>query len=72
MGGSKKSWEDLTPLQQKAIVVTGIVEVVLTTYAARDLRHRPSAAVRGPKALWALALGVQPVGPVAYLLVGRR
>jgi hypothetical protein len=28
--------------------------------------------VRGPKLLWAPALSIQPVGPLAYLLVGRK
>ncbi len=69
---AKKTWSDLTPLQQKAVIVGGIAELVLSTLAARDLTRRPSAQVRGPKALWALALTVQPVGPVAYLAIGRR
>jgi hypothetical protein len=28
--------------------------------------------VRGPKGLWALGCFVQPVGPIAYLTLGRR
>ncbi|MEZ5270586.1 MAG: PLD nuclease N-terminal domain-containing protein [Microthrixaceae bacterium] len=38
----------------------------------RDFRKRPAAEVKGPKFLWLLALAVQPVGPLAYLAVGRR
>jgi len=37
-----------------------------------DLVRRPRAQVRGPKALWMMGLFVQPVGPVAYLALGRR
>ena len=48
------------------------VEVVLTTVALVDLARRPAAQVRGNKALWALGCFIQPVGPVAYLTVGRR
>lgn len=48
------------------------MEVVLTTVALIDLARRPRESVRGPKALWALGMGVQPIGPIAYLLVGRR
>ena len=48
------------------------VEVVLTTTALVDLARRPAAQVRGPKAAWALASFVQPVGPIAYLALGRR
>jgi hypothetical protein len=67
-----KQWADLSPAQKRAVYVGGAVEVVLTGIALRDLARRPSAHVRGPKAVWALACFVQPVGPVAYLLVGRR
>jgi hypothetical protein len=68
----KKKWADLSPTQQRIIVVSGIVEVVLTAYCLRDLRRRPADQVRGPKALWAPAMSVQPFGPLAYLTLGRR
>ena len=68
----KKRWSDLTSGQRTAIVIAGGVEVVLTTAALLDLARRPSAQVRGSKALWALGCFVQPVGPIAYLTIGRR
>jgi hypothetical protein len=68
----KLTWSDLTPTQQRLIIVVGVAEVVLTIVAIRDLGRRPASAVRGPKLLWRLACVVQPVGPVAYLVVGRR
>jgi hypothetical protein len=68
----KKQWSDLTPTQQKAIIVVGAVEVVLTAVALVDLARRPRELVRGPKALWAVGTLVQPVGPIAYLALGRR
>jgi phospholipase D-like protein len=67
-----RRWSDLTDTQQKAIVVSAAVETVLTTVALVDLARRPAAQVRGPKSLWALGCFVQPVGPVAYLVLGRR
>ncbi|WP_181310448.1 PLD nuclease N-terminal domain-containing protein [Nocardioides campestrisoli] len=69
---AKKSWSDLSPTQRKVVVVAGVVETVLSAWALRDLKRRPASAVRGPKALWLPALAVQPVGPIAYLAVGRR
>ncbi|MBS2938841.1 PLDc N-terminal domain-containing protein [Nocardioides sp. J2M5] len=69
---AKKSWADMTPTQKKIVVVTGLAEVALTTWCAKDLKQRPAAMVRGPKLLWGPLLSVQPVGPIAYLLVGRR
>ena len=48
------------------------VEVAVTTWCVRDLKDRPQELVRGPKILWAPALSVQPLGPIAYLVWGRR
>lgn len=69
---AKKSWADMTPNQKKIIVATGILEVALTAWCLRDLTQRPAERVRGPKALWAPALSIQPVGPIAYLVWGRK
>ena len=68
----KKRWSELSPGARTGIVVGGVVELILTTLALRDLVTRPARQVRGPKPLWALGCFVQPVGPVLYLLVGRR
>lgn len=68
----KKSWSDLTSVQQQAIVAAAAVEAVITTVAMVDLARRPQAAVRGPKFLWLLTFVVQPIGPLAYLTRGRR
>ena len=67
----KKRWRDLTTGQKAAIVVGAAIELVLTSMALFDLKRRPRTRVRGPKALWALACFVQPVGPIAYLILGR-
>ena len=58
--------------QRTLVVVGGAVEVVLTTVALVDLARRPASQVRGSKVAWALASFVQPVGPIAYLVWGRR
>lgn len=70
--GEKKSWSDLSSGQQTAVIVGGAVELVLTTVAVVDLVRRPREQVRGPKPLWCASFVVQPVGPIAYLLLGRR
>ncbi|MBD3947769.1 PLDc N-terminal domain-containing protein [Nocardioides ganghwensis] len=69
---AKKSWGDMTPTQKKIVVVTGIAEVALTAWCVKDLRQRPAELVRGPKLLWGPALSVQPLGPIAYLVWGRK
>ena len=68
----KKRWEDLSSGQRAAVVLASTVEVVLTTVALVDLARRPSRQVRGTKLRWALLCFVQPVGPIAYLTLGRR
>jgi hypothetical protein len=72
MSKDKKTWADLTPAQRKAVVVAGFVELVVTALALRDLHHRSESQVRGPKALWRLSFAVQPFGPLAYFVLGRR
>ena len=69
---AKKSWADMTPTQRKVVVGAGIVELAVTTWCLRDLKERPAELIRGPKLLWGPALSVQPAGPLAYLLWGRR
>jgi hypothetical protein len=67
-----KTWDDLTDGQKITVGVVGAIEAVVTAVALRDLARRPAEGIRGPKALWAMACFVQPVGPVAYLACGRR
>jgi hypothetical protein len=69
---AKKTWSDLSDRQKTAVVVGGAIEVVLTTIALADLARRPSDQVRGPKLAWALGCFVQPIGPITYLVAGRR
>ena len=68
----RQQWSDLTPAQQGLVVAGAAVELTLTAIAVADLARRPRSLVRGPRWAWGLALSVQPVGPIAYLLVGRR
>jgi hypothetical protein len=67
-----RRWPELTAGEQSALVALGIAELVTTAVAVVDLVRRPRERVRGPKALWFAASAVQPFGPVAYLLFGRR
>jgi hypothetical protein len=65
-------WDELTGTQKALILTAASVELALTATALVDLVRRPSPQVRGPKVLWALGLAIQPVGPIAYLALGRR
>jgi len=69
---NKKRWSDLSPEAQAAVVAGGVIELIITAFALRDLRRRPSAGVRGWKPLWVLGFAVQPFGPLLYFVLGRR
>ena len=68
----RKHWSDFSRPQQVAIVLGATAELVLTAIAVRDLVRRPARQVRGRKLAWLVTFVVQPFGPIAYLLVGRR
>ncbi len=68
----KKQWSDLSLPGKLAMVVIGVIEALMTTYALRDLRSRDRSSLRGPKWLWMLICLVQPVGPVVYITIGRK
>ena len=69
---TKKKWSDLTATQQRAIIAAGAVEVVVTAVALLDIARRPASEVRGSKLAWVLSFVVQPFGPIAYFISGRR
>ena len=68
----KKRWSDFSSAQQRAIILGGIAELMMTLFAVRDLRRRSSRQVRGGKFVWLCAFVVQPFGPMLYFLIGRR
>lgn len=70
--GRKKKWSDLSASQRRLIVVGGVAEVCLTAICLVDLARRDRSQVRGPKPVWIASFVVQPIGPLAYLLAGRR
>jgi hypothetical protein len=70
--GRKQRWSDLSPFEQRTVIVGGVAELVLTGWALQDLKRRPAKSVRGPKVAWVASFVVQPFGPLAYALFGRR
>jgi hypothetical protein len=69
---ARKRWTDLTPGQQTAVLIGASVQLSLAATAWVDLAKRPGERVRGPKPLWAAAIAVNFVGPIAYFVAGRR
>ena len=67
-----RRWADLTERQRTLILVAASVQLSLAATAWTDLARRPAEQVRGSKAVWAAAIAVNFVGPVAYFSRGRR
>jgi len=70
--GNKKQWKDLSSKRRARIVAQVAIQLTLSAVALWDLRHRPAEQVKGSKRLWTLLTFVQPIGPIAYLLFGRK
>ena len=68
----KKRWSDLSDREKTAVLVAASVQISLAATAWIDLARRPADQVRGPKAAWAAAIGVNFVGPIAYFAWGTR
>ncbi|HYQ63402.1 PLDc N-terminal domain-containing protein [Actinophytocola sp.] len=68
----RKHWRDLSTPQHAAFVAASAVQLGLAAAAWADLARRPQQAVNGRKPLWAMAIAVNFVGPIAYLWLGRR
>jgi hypothetical protein len=67
-----RNWSDLSPQQRTGMIVAGAVQLALAAAAWTDLARRPAGQVNGPKGVWAVVIAVNFVGPIAYLVFGRR
>ena len=68
----QRRWNDFTRPQRVAIVSLACVQLALASAAWADLVSRPAEEVTGSKGGWALVIGVNFVGPLAYYRWGRR
>jgi hypothetical protein len=69
---ARRRWADLSPGQQTAALTAASIQLSLALTAWVDLARRPASAVNGRKALWALVIAINFVGPLAYFRWGRR
>lgn len=70
-----RGWRHMTGRQRVGIVVRACLQTAVQIVAVRDLLRRPSDEVRGGrKWLWALAIAANylGIGPIVYLVGGRR
>lgn len=69
---AKRRWQDMSGPQKAGVVALGTVQVALAGAAWADLAARSARQVNGSKAMWAVVIGVNVVGPLAYFAKGRR
>ena len=69
---AKRKWNELSGGQQQAITAATAVQLTLFGLAQIELLKRHRSEVRGPKFLWFLVTFVNYLGPIAFLLFGRR
>ena len=69
---AKRKFSELSQRQQRLILLGGALQLILQLAALVDLRGRSDEQVRGSKRLWRAASFVNFVGPIAYLVAGRK
>ena len=72
MQSSIRKWKGLTPTQRGFVIVGAVVHITLLAVAQRDLSRRPPELIRGPKGLWRMVTMINVLGPLAYLVFGRK
>jgi hypothetical protein len=70
-GRNKKS-SALPTRRRVRIVVQALVQLSLTAWTLWDLKKRPASQINGDKRWWTLGAFVQPFGPIAYIIFGRK
>jgi len=68
-----RGWGSLSRIEQRRIGIAGAIQFALLSMAFRDWWRRPGSAMRGGrKWVWFPVLFVNFVGPITYLVFGRR
>ena len=67
-----RRWQDLSQRERTLVLLAGSVQLSLAATAWADLATRPAQEVNGRKALWAVLIAVNRVGPLAWFRWGRR
>ena len=68
----KKRLSELSPVQQTAVIILGLIQVGLLIAALWDIRQRSADEINGRKGLWAAAAFINFIGPIAYFSFGRK
>jgi len=69
---AQRKWSELSDRQRALLLAAAGAELSLKIAALIDIKRRPAAQIRGPKALWRAAMAVNLLGPVSYFVIGRK
>lgn len=69
---NKKKFSDMSRAQRVGTIAAGAAQLALQGVVLADLHRRPASEVRGRKGWWVAASFVNFLGPIAYLVGGRR
>jgi len=65
-------WSEMSPATKTRLIVQVVIQCVLTAWTLWDLKNRPASQINGDKRWWVLGAFIQPFGPIAYLIFGRK
>jgi hypothetical protein len=65
-------WSDLSSGRKTGVLVAASVQLALAATAWTDLARRSADEVNGPKAMWAVLIVVNFIGPLSYFVFGRK
>ena len=71
---ARKSRRASSRAQARAIGqgLQGLVNLVLVILTVRDIRKRSDDEINGNRKRWLLAAFAPPIGPIAYIIFGRK
>ena len=68
----RKQWKDFSSAQKMRMMVRVLAQFAMMIAMLVDLRRRPADQIKGNKRWWYVAAFVQPFGPIAYFIFGRK
>src|SRR4051812_28455619 len=69
---TRMKWSEQSTARKTRTIVQVAIQCALTAWVLWDLKQRPASRINGDKRWWVLGAFVQPFGPIAYLIFGRK
>lgn len=71
---ARRRWSDLSKRTRILLITAAVTDGALRVAALIDIQHRPTGQIRGPKWMWAAAVGLVSsagVVPISYFVFGN-